>query len=140
MEKKILVVCPRAKINYNQVYPAVIRALDLIRDESSAVRFIVDNVGTGTSGLVMEAVNKLEASLLSRGYDVRFLKRPLDVMLHGKKAHSEWIKKHLPNVDAVLVFDSGYSEAKEVRKYCEKNDVPLVRIESKTLPTPDKIR
>lgn len=131
MEKKILVVTPRARINYNQVYPAVIRVLDLIKDEDASVRFLLDGVTSGTTGLVVETVNKIEASLMSRGYDVKYLMRPLDVMLHGKQAQKKWIEKHLPNVDAVLVFNTGFSEANEVEKTCRQKDIPLVTIPAK---------
>lgn len=139
MERKILVVAPRAQINYNQVYPAVIRVMDLIKDEQVPIRFITDGVTSGTTGLVIEAVNKIEASLLSRGYDVKFLSRPLDVMLHGKQAQRRWIEKHLPEADAVLLFDTGYSEAREVNKTCEEKNIPLVKIQAKTLPPKKKI-
>lgn len=133
-------VCPRAKINYKQVYPAVIRVLDLIREEDASVRFIVDGVTSGTTGLVIEAVNKIEASLLSRGYNVKYLLRPLDVMLHGKQAQRRWIEKHLPASDAVLLFDTGYSEANEVNKLCKERNIPIVRVQSKALPRPKKIQ
>lgn len=131
MEKRILVVAPRSKINYSQVYPAVIRALDLIRDESASIRFVTDGVTSGTTGLVVEAVNKIEASLIARGYDVRFIVRQLDVMLHGKKAHQKWIDKYLPDADGVLLFDTGSPEAREVIKWCEKKEVPFVRVQAK---------
>lgn len=140
MDKRILVVSPRQKINYKQVYPAVIRALDLIREEDASIKFIVDGVTSGTTGLVIEAVNKIEASLLSRGYNVKYLSRPLDVMLHGKQAQLKWIEKYLPESDAVLVFDTGYAGAREVERLCEEKSIPIVKVESKTLPKTTKIR
>lgn len=140
MDKRILVVSPRQKINYKQVYPAVIRVLDLIREEDASIKFIVDGVTSGTTGLVIEAVNKIEASLLSRGYNIKYLSRPLDVMLHGKQAQLKWIEKYLPESDAVLVFDTGYAGAREVQKLCEEKNIPIVKVQSKILPKTTKIR
>lgn len=140
MEKKILVVAPRSKINYSQVYPAVIRALDLIREEDCSIRFITDGVTSGTTGLVVEAVNKIESSLISRGYDVRFVVRQLDVMLHGKQAHRKWIEKYLPESDAVLVFDTGNPEARGVIKKCEEEEIPCVHVQAKPIKQRTKLR
>lgn len=140
MEKKILVVAPRQKINYKQVYPAVIRALDLVNEEDAAIRYITDGVTSGTTGLVVETINKIEASLMSRGYDVKFLVRQLDVMLHGKKAHAKWIEKYLPEADAVLLFDSGNAESRGVQDWCKEKETPLIQVKAKIKKQREKIR
>lgn len=118
----------------------MIRVLDLIREEDASIKFIVDGVTSGTTGLVIEAVNKIEASLLSRGYNVKYLSRPLDVMLHGKQAQKKWIEKYLPESDAVLVFDTGYAGAREVIRLCEEKNIPIVKVQSKILTQPSRIR
>lgn len=114
--------------------------LDLIREDEASIKYIVDGVTSGTTGLVIEAVNKIEASLLSRGYNIKYLSRNLDVMLHGKQAQSKWIEKYLPESDAVLVFDTGYAGAREVEKFCKEKNIPIVKVKSKVLPKTAKIR
>lgn len=114
--------------------------LDLIREDEASIKYIVDGVTSGTTGLVIEAVNKIEASLLSRGYNVKYLSRNLDVMLHGKQAQLKWIEKYLPESDAVLVFDTGYAGAREVKKLCEEKSIPIVKVRSKILPKKTKIQ
>lgn len=132
--KKILVVSPREEINYKLVFPAVIRALDHFKDETEPVRYMIDNVSGGTSSLVMEAVNKMEASLLARGYDVKASLRRIDVMAHGKAALKEWTKRLLPEADLILIFDVGPSSAaKEAREYAEENNIDLLEINAEVL-------
>lgn len=105
---KILTVVPIVKINYGKVFPAVIRALDLTKDESETITFIHDGVTAGTTEYIIECVNKIQASMLSRGYDINLKRVSTDFNLYGKNAPAKWALEQLEKgVDYALVLDDG---------------------------------
>lgn len=111
---KILTVVPIEKINYGKVFPAIIRALDLTKDESKDIVFIHDGVTAGTTEYVIECVNKIQASMLSRGYHISLKRVPTDFNLYGRNAPAKWALEQLAKgVNYALVLDDG-----------SRNDIP----------------
>lgn len=105
---RILTVVPIEKIKYGKVFPSIIRALDLTKDESKEVTFIHDGVTAGTTEYVIECVNKIQASMLSRGYDISLKRVSTDFNLHGKNAPAKWALEQLAKgIDYALVLDNG---------------------------------
>lgn len=119
---KILTVVPIEKVHYGKVFPALIRALDLTKDEAKEITFVHDGITAGTTEYIIECVNKIQASMLSRGYDVRLKKSAVDFHLHGKLAPAKWALEQLhKGTDYVLVLDDG--SRKDIPfflKECEK--------------------
>lgn len=106
------VLGPRYKGNYGLILPAVIKAIDRVAFESDSEKknfyFIHDGVTSGSTGEVIESVNKTQSSLHAYGYNVGHRKLPLDIELHGKQAHYRWIDDLLAlNLDLLLLFDNG---------------------------------
>lgn len=129
MQNKILVVTPTNKINYAKVYPAIIRAIDLVAsDTTQGVDFIVDGVLKGTTSLVIEAINKIEASLKGYGYNVAYKTRKLDVMLYGlKNAHRKWVEIQMKkDPDCVVVFPGEGVDVAHVKRLAKENNVMVI--------------
>ena len=122
---KILTVVPLQKVQYGKVFPTIIRALDLTKDESNEIVFIHDGITAGTTEYVVECVNKIQASMTSRGYDIRLKRVPTDFNLHGKNAPAKWALEQLgKGVDYALVIDD--SSRKDIPYFveqCEKAGV-----------------
>lgn len=105
---QILTVVPTEKIKYGKVFPSIIRALELTKDKSKSITFIHDGVTAGTTEYVIECVNKIQASMLSRGYDISLKRVSTDFNLHGKNAPAKWALEQLnKGVDYALVLDDG---------------------------------
>lgn len=105
---QILTVVPIEKVPYGKIFPAVIRVLDLSKDESAEVTFIHDGITAGTTEYIIECINKIQASMLSRGYDVSLKRVATDFNLYGKNAPAKWALARLAKgVDYVLVIDDG---------------------------------
>lgn len=116
---KILTVVPITKVKYGKVYPAIIRALDLTKDESQEITFIHDGITAGTTEYVLECVNKIQASMLSRGYDIKLKRVATDFNLHGKNAPAKWALDQLDKgVDYALVIDDG--SRKDIPHFIER--------------------
>lgn len=105
---QILTVVPIEKIKYGKVFPSIIRALELTKDESKRVTFIHDGITAGTTEYVIECVNKVQASMLSRGYDIGLKRVATDFNLYGKNAPTNWALDQIKKgVDYVLILDDG---------------------------------
>lgn len=127
---KILTVVPIEKIRYGKVFPSIIRALDLTKDEAKEITFIHDGITAGTTEYVIECVNKIQASMLTRGYDINLKRVATDFNLHGKNAPAKWALEQLAKgVDYALVLDNG--SRKDIPyfvKECEKVGVECLVI------------
>ena len=111
-EYLIGVLGPRYKGNYGLILPAVIKAIDRVKFEAEEDKenflFIHDGVTSGSTGEVIEAINKTQPSLRSYGYNVSYRKLALDIELHGKQSHYRWIDDVLDfDLDLLLLFDNG---------------------------------
>lgn len=116
---QILTVVPTEKVKYGKVFPSIIRALELTKDESKNITFIHDGVTAGTTEYVIECVNKIQASMLSRGYDISLKRVATDFNLHGRKAPAKWALEQLSKgVDYVLVLDDG--SRKDIPNFVEQ--------------------
>lgn len=121
----ILTVVPIQKIRYGRVFPAVIRALDLTQDKSNEITFIHDGITAGTTEYIIECVNKIQASMAGRGYDIRLKRVTTDFNLYGKSAPAKWALNQLEKgIDYALVLDDGSrKDIPHFIKECEKEGV-----------------
>lgn len=112
------------------MFPAIIRALELTKDQSTDITFIHDGITAGTTEYVIECVNKIQASMLSRGYDIKVKRVATDFNLHGKNAPAKWALEQLSKgVDYALVLDNG--SRKDIPYFvqeCEKAGVECLVI------------
>lgn len=128
---KILTVVPLEKVKYGKVFPAIIRALDLTQDKSHEIMFIHDGITAGTTEYVIECLNKIQASMTSRGYNIRIKRVPTDFNLHGKNAPAKWALDQLDKgVDYVLILDDGSrKEIPHLVKECKRVGVECLVID-----------
>lgn len=110
----IAVVAPKDKTNYHTIMSSVIKAIGTVEYQSNrscnSFVFLHDGVTSGSTGYVIETVNKI--SLSAQQYDpprmVTYRKLPLDIELHGKRSHYIWIDEALAlEPDLVLVINNG---------------------------------
>lgn len=129
---RILTVVPLDKVKYGKVFPAIIRTLDLTKDESREIVFIHDGITAGTTEYVIECLNKIQASMTSRGYDIKIKRVPTDFNLHGKSAPAKWALEQLEKgIDYALVLDDG--SRKDIPYFveqCEKAGVECLVVNS----------
>lgn len=105
---RVLTVVPLEKVAYGKIFPAIIRALDMTKDESKEISFVHDGITAGTTEYVIECINKIQASMLSRGYSISPKRVPVNFHLHGKNAPAVWALNQLEKgVDYALVIDDG---------------------------------
>lgn len=127
---RILTVVPIEKVSYGKVFPSIIRALELTKDQSKEITFIHDGITAGTTEYIVECVNKIQASMLSRGYDIHLKRVATDFNLHGKNAPAKWALEQLDKgVDYVLVIDDG--SRKDIPYFiqqCEKAGVECLTV------------
>lgn len=136
------VLGPRYKGNYGLVLPAVIKAIDRVAFESDSDKknfvFIHDGVTSGSTGEVIEAINKIQSSLHGYGYNATYRKMPLDIELHGKQSHYRWMDDLLElTPDLLLLFDNGeFQPVKYATREAKALEIPISLIEIK--PESDK--
>ena len=93
----------------------------MTKDESKQITFIHDGVTAGTTEYVIECLNKIQASMLSRGYDITLKRVATDFNLHGRNAPAKWALEQLEKgVDCALVLDDG--SRKDIPYFVEKCD------------------
>ena len=137
-EHLIGVVGPRHAGNYGTIMPAIIRAIDIVHDEKTDDKesfiFIHDGVTTGSAGEVIEVINKIQPSVQQFGYYVTYRKLPLDIELHGKNSHWEWVERMIAlEPDLVLVFDTGEPYMRHAQRLAEKASIPgrMIKVNGK---------
>lgn len=134
-EHLIGVMGPRHQGNYNLIMPAVIRAVDNVaydagEDIKHSFVFIHDGVSSGSTGEMLEAVNKTQTSLRQYGYNVTVRKKLLDLEFHGKNAHYRWIDGVMDlEPDILLLFDNGeFDPVRYAASQAEQRDIPFMLV------------
>lgn len=117
-EHVIAVLAPRQKTKYRTIMLQMIRSIGIVEmhsdDPKSHFVFIHDGVTSGSTGYVVETVNKIKTS--AEQFDpprtITYRKLPLDIEMHGKRSHFHWIDEVIKlNPDLLLVFDNGSNPA-----------------------------
>lgn len=141
------VLGPRYKGNYALILPAVIKSVDQVRfaaekelnlnsDEEEPIEheklkqtfvFVHDGVSSGSTGEVIESINKTQQSLRGYGINVTVRKKPLDIELHGKQAHYRWIDELLElDLDLLVLFDNQeWHQVRYAQTLASEKEVPL---------------
>lgn len=113
-EYVIAVLAPRFKVDYNTVMKNIIHSLGAV--ENIADRncnhfvFLHDGVTSGTTGYVIETVNKISPSarLFKDPRSISARKLPLDIEMYGKRSHWHWLDELIKlKPDLIVVFDPG---------------------------------
>lgn len=80
----------------------------MTKDQSKEITFVHDGITAGTTEYIIECINKIQASMLSRGYNIQLKRVPVDFNLHGKNAPAKWALEQLgKDVNYALVIDDG---------------------------------
>ena len=127
-EYLIAILGPRTKGHYSLIMPAVIRAIDHVenREKRTGFVFMHDGVTSGSTGEVMEAVNKIQGSLSNYGRFATLRKLPLDIEMHGKNSHFKWISAALElKPDLFVVIDDGSALAQFAINQSKKNKIAI---------------
>lgn len=127
---QVLTVVPIQKIDYGKVFPALIRALDMTKDDSKEITFVHDGITAGTTEYIIECVNKIQASMAGRGYDIKLKRVATDFNLYGKSAPTRWALNQLEKgVDHVLILDDGSrQDTSRIVNECKKKGVECLVI------------
>jgi len=130
-EYVIGVLGPRYKGNYGLILPAVIKAVDRVKFDAdrkaSTFVFVHDGVTSGSTGEVIESINKTSGSLRGYGINVTVRKKPLDIEMHGKQSHYRWIDEVIElKPDLLLLFDNDqWHQIQYAKRLAEDAGIPL---------------
>lgn len=113
-EYVIAVLAPREKTTYRTVMANVIKSIGTAENLSDAKHdhfvFIHDGVTSGTTGYVIETINKIEVS--AKQYTepkiISYRKLALNIEEYGRRSQYNWVDEALAlKPDIFVVFDHG---------------------------------
>jgi hypothetical protein len=127
-EYLIAILGPRTTGHYSLIMPAVIRAVDHVETPERRAGFVFmhDGVTSGSTGEVMEAVNKIQGTLSSFGRFVTLRKLPLDIEMHGKNSHYRWVDAAIElKPDLFVVLNDDSTLAMYAINHCQRSKIAL---------------
>ena len=132
-EYVIAVLAPREKASYSTIMANVIKSIGVVEDRSDVKHehfvFIHDGVTSGSTGYLIETLNKIKESALRfrEPRIISYRKLPLDIEMHGKRSHFHWVDEALKlDPDLLLIFDTGDNPVVEyAKRAANRSDVPV---------------
>ena len=117
-EYVIAVLMPKERTSYVNVMSSVINAIGVVeyRSDRNLDRFVFihDGVSRGSTGYLIETINKitLSAKQFNPPRTIMCRRMPLDIELHGTKSHFYWVDEIIKlKPDLILAFDAGTNQA-----------------------------
>lgn len=132
-EYVIAVLAPREKASYSTIMANVIKSIGVVEYRSDVKHdhfvFIHDGVTSGSTGYLIETLNKIKESALrfEEPRSISYRKLPLDIEMHGKRSHYHWVDEALKlKPDLLLVFDTGDNPVVEyAQRAARREGIPV---------------
>lgn len=126
-EYVIAVLAPRDKASYSTIMANVIKSIgtaEYITDrECHRFTFLHDGVTSGSTGYVIETINKIQpsAKLYDTPKEIMYRKVPLDIELYGRRSHYHWVEQViLQEPDLILAFDTEDEDWSNVVQFAKR--------------------
>lgn len=126
-EYVIAVLAPREKTSYGVIMRNVIKSIGVVEnltdDQHEHYVFIHDGVTSGSTGYLIETLNKIKESAVhfEEPRFISYRKLPLDIEMHGKNSHFHWVDEALKlKPHLLLIFDTGDSPVVEYAQRAAK--------------------
>ncbi len=110
-EYVIAVLAPRDKGSYSTIMANVIKAVGTVEfitpEKHDRFVFVHDGVTSGSTGYVIETINKIQPSAkqFHEPREIMYKKLPLDIELYGRRSHYRWIEQVIDiKPDLILAF------------------------------------
>lgn len=132
-EYVIAVLAPREKTRYLTIMSSVIKSISMVEEKDGRRKFVFlhDGVTSGSTGYVIETINKIQPSAqqFKEPREITYRKLPLDIEMYGKRSHNHWVDQALLlHPDLLLIIDNGKVPAGDYarRRVAEENISCLV--------------
>lgn len=130
LEYVIAVLCPREKTDYGTIMSNVIKAIGVVEYRSDIKHehfvFIHDGVTSGSTGYLIETINKIQPSAIhfTQPRVISYRRLPLDIQMFGKRSYYHWVDEALAlKPDMLLVFDNGQPVVDYARRQAKQAGV-----------------